>query len=393
MMKKRIGTMLLALAVALTTLSVSAFAITADDLQNGPNSMAMITIENEDCLQIEKVQDLSVKISKEGTSIEIPVKNVELDGELVNMWLGYGTERISNEIMAELVALQGPINMLAYKENPEKLAEDIGDVLEDWEVEILGLPEGHYTYSGGAIVLTQEIFQQIVELVKEIFGEEFGEFTTFKELIEKILADAELSLEDLDPETRAELEDLINNIDPIIAYLTSAEFSGFLIYGAELACDCPFLYEYQIMHRYYQRVDGKLKLVGTVNEGEYDSEYEEYYLVGEEGDLIGAKDFLKRSYNGVSYEFVGSYDMDVLYKDQDESLKDYKLESFRLGDDWTEGLVLRYVIDEEPLADVEQQGNGEKSPDTGDQSPITACIVLLVTAVLAAGAVAAYNKK
>lgn len=386
-MKRKICAILLSMTLMMTAFTQVGFADLVDDIKKGPNTIAMVTVENPDCVELVNVKDLEVRLSKPsaGINITIPVQNIEIEGEVMNVWLGTGKERITDAVMKQLADIQGKIDLGGYEETPEDIVEDIGDVLEGFDVDILGLPADHYTYGASAFVLTNDIFKQIVELFKEMIDEYYGEFTTFKELIESLMKDLDISMEDLDPETKAIFQEIIANIDPLLAYLTSEDFSGLLICGATLVCACPDIEEYQIQHRYYERIDGKLKLVGIVREGEYDEWYEDYYIKGTYGSKISAKDFLKTDYNGVSYEFIGSYDTDVIYDDWKWSK--YKISTFTLGTDWTDGLILRYVIDKGTTI------SGEKSPDTGDHAPIGIYIALLVTAILAAGAIAAYNKK
>lgn len=385
-MKRKICAIFLTAIMLMTVVTQAAFADITDDLKNGPNTIAMITVENADCVELENIKDLEVRLSKPsaGINITIPVQNVEMDGEVMNIWLGAGKERVTDAVMKQLADIQGDINLGGYSEEPEDLIEDLGYVLEGFDVEIVGLPEDHYTYSASAFVLTNEIFKEMVDMVKELIGSEYGEFTTFKELIEAFMKEMGMSLDDFEPDLRESIQKLIDSIDPAIAYLTSEEFSGLLIFGADLSCLCPEIWRYQIQQRYYEYIDGKLTLIGTVNLGEYDSFNQDKYLEGELGQLIRGKDFIDTEYKGRTYKYIGSYDYFSIYGG---AWKDDELESFRLGEDFSMGLVLRYVIGEKPAPAK------EKSPDTGDESQLAMYIILLVGAVTAAGAMTVCAKK
>ena len=305
--------------------------------------------------------------------------------------------------MKELAEVQGKIDLGTYEKDPEKFLTDIDDILSKFNVEIIGLPENHYSVVSSSMILTNDIFQQIVDMFKELIKEEAGDFDSFADLIDQLLTESGLTMEqflaELDPEDAAAVKDLLENLDPLLDYITSADFSGLLIAGAELACECPSIDYFQIIHRYYERTDGgKLKLLATVYEGTYDDYFDGKCLQGYSGDIIKAKNFVNCKYDGQLFEFMGSYDSYVLFDDYKWS--DYELDSFTLGDWETDGLVLRYVIDSDKtaaapggIAGTGDSDKGDPLPDTGDRSSLGMYIVLLFTALGASGAIAGYHRK
>ena len=72
----------------------------------------------------------------------------------------------------------------------KKFLTDIDNVLSKFHVEIIGLPENHYSVVSSSIILTNDIFQQIVDMFKELIKEEVGDFDSFASLIDVLLQDA-----------------------------------------------------------------------------------------------------------------------------------------------------------------------------------------------------------
>lgn len=413
---KRVFAGLLALAMALSVTTASAFAGVMDQIKDSNNAMAVVMVENPDCEKLPEIGDLTVRISsaEAGIDIKVPVQKLSESEDFLCMWLGIPEERLSDEMMKKLAEIQGKIDLQEIGET----IEDVEMLLTKFQVEVQGLPEGHYVTQGGALVITNEIYRQAIDIIRQALKEEGVEFDSFSELIEKMLDDAGMTLDDIfdmsdltdeewaelaemgvTKETLDQMKELIVNIDQVIDYLCSDEFTGVLIAGAYLTCSCPEMTEYQIQHRYYERVDGKLKLVGTVHEGVYDADLKAYYLTGKSGTVIRASDFKNTSYKGRTYSYMGSYDDFALY----DKWKGYEMKSFVLGEDFTNGLVLRYVYDKGgSAAPAGNGGNGggqsdpaagsETAPQTGDNAPMGMYILLLITAVAATGSVAAYKR-
>ncbi|MGN0659083.1 MAG: hypothetical protein ACI4LA_05700 [Emergencia sp.] len=417
MKKKRTLAVLLSLVMVFAAFQTAVYAWSPEDMKNQPNAMAVVTVASEDCTVLPEVGDLSVTLSsaEAGIDITVPVQKIDDADGLVTMWLGVPEERISDAVMKKLDEIQGKIDLGAYADSPEKFLEEADGLLSGFTVRVNGLPEGHYVTGGSAVVITNEIYRQAVDMLRQILEEEVGQFDTFSGLIQQFLDDAGLTLDEIfdtsdmtaedweelaaagiTQETLDAIKDLILNIDAVIEYMCSEDFTGVLIAGAVLSCDCPEIMSYQIQHRYYEKVNGKTKLVSVVYEGEYSDLAETWFMSGAAGDVIRGADFRNDTYKGRTYTYMGSYDSTVIYDDFKWS--QYEMDSFVLGgDDNIFGLVLRYVYDKEGAAasggseDGSDSGDGSV-PATGDSKPIGMYILLLVTAVAATGAVAAYRR-
>lgn len=376
--------------------STSAYADIVDDLKKEPNAMALVTIDNEDCVEIPNLKDLSVRITAPGTKIDItiPVEKVEAEGDTLGFWLGYPKDRISDAIMNELAEVQGKIDLGMYEKDPEKFMTDVDNILSKFNVEIIGLPENHYSVVSSSMILTNDIFRQVAEMFKDLIKEEVGDFDSFADLIDVLLKENGVTLDELleglEPEEAAAVKDLLENMDPLLNYITSSEYSGLLIAGAQLACECPTIDYFQIIHKYYERTGGKLKLLATVYDGTYDEFYEAKYLQGYSGDVIKAKSFINCKYEGKLFQYLGSYDSYALYDGYQWSK--YKLDSFTLGDWQTDGLVLRYVIDVNKKEPVSAAATSQ-APDTGDRASLGMYVLMLFVALGATGAIAGHRKK
>ena len=151
---------------------------------------------------------------------------------------------------------------------------------------------------------------------------------------------------------------------------------------------------YSVEHRYYERVNGKLKLIGTVEEGE---EADAYFLKGISGTIISAKDFKQPVYQGRTYKYLGSYDDAALYDDY--KWQNYKLDSFELGDEDYFGLVLRYVYDKDGsaaaggAAGASGEGDEQSAPPTGDEAPLGIYVLVLAAACCATAVTATMRRK
>ena len=139
----------------------------------------------------------------------------------------------------------------------------------------------------------------MLELILEAMGTDLEEvLNELDSLSDEDLQDMEMTREDIEM-----IKSWLLNIDEVIAYLSGDEFTGLLSADIMLDCDCPYIESYQISHRYYEKRGGKLKLVGIVHEGEYNEDYEGYYLTGKSGDIIKASDFINTSYKGKGLPF------------------------------------------------------------------------------------------
>lgn len=413
-MKKKFFVSLLAVMLVIVSLCQIAFADFMDEVKKSPNAVVMVSVDNEDCLELENLKDLKVRVTCPGAGLDmtVPMEEVQMAGETMGLWLGFPSEKISDAIMNKLAEMQGELDLGELEKDPKldmTSMEDAGDVIEDienllTEVEITveGLPEGHYVVDSSAAILTHEICKAAIDMIMEAAREEFGEVNSFSELFDKLMEQLGLDLDEvLDTSawteedwenleemgiTEADIENiktLIANLDPLIEYITSEEFSGILIANAYLVCECPQICDYTVEHRYYERVNGKLKLVGTVDEGE---EAEAYILQGKEGDVIYAEDFKQPVYQGKTYEYLGSYSDYALYDDY--NWKYHRMKSLTLGDyEFGSGLVLRYVYDQDGsgtaggTAGTSGRGDGQSAPATGDEQPLDIYVLVLAAAL------------
>ncbi len=422
-MKKKFFVSFLAVMLVMVTLCQTAFADYMDDVKNSQNAVVMVSVDNEDCEELKNLKDLKVRISceKAGLDVTVPVEEVMMDGETMGLWLGYPSEKISDAIMNKLAELQGKIDLddfIGDDETDLPDMEDTGDVigdieslLTDVELTVEGLPAGHYVVESSAAIITHEICKEAFDLIMEAAKAEFGEVSSFSELFDKLMEQLGLDLDELldtsswtdedwknleemgiTAEAIESIKTLIANLDPLMEYMISEEFSGLLIADAYLTCQCPELFYYSIEHRYYERVGGKLKLVASVKEGD-ESNY--YTLTGLEGDIISAKNFKTPVYQGRTYKYLGSYDDSALY---DYKWENYKLDSFELGDEDYYGLILRYVYDKDGSgAGAGSTGSGstggESAPATGDETPLGVYVLVLVAAACWAGRVVVKLKR
>ncbi len=409
-MKKKLFVSMLTVLLVLTALPQMVFADILDDIKNAPNAIALITVDNENCRELLGMEGLQLHVTSEGTDIDvvIPVEKVtEEDGTSLGLWLGTPSEKISDAVMQKLAEIQGELDLAGAEEDPEGFIAEIERLLTNFTITVEGLPEGHFISESGAVIVTHEILRQVLDMIMEAAKEEFGEVESFSALFKKILEEAGIDLDEmLDTSTWTEedweilaemgmtpadieaMKELIAQIDPLIAYLTSEEFSGILFAGAVLYCECPEWIYYSVEHRYYERVGGKLKLVATVQEGEA-SDY--YTLEGMEGEVIAAKNFKQPVYQGRTYTYLGSYDDAACYDDY--QWQKYKLDSFVLGDEDYYGLVLRYVYEKDgsgAAGDSAGTDNGQAAPPTGDATPLG--VYVLILAVSAEG-IAVLRKK
>ncbi len=84
-MKKNLKRKLICLLTALLvtmSFTASVFALSTeellDEMKKSPNAMALVFIDNEECLELPNLKDLQVRVSAEGTGIDlrIPVEMV-----------------------------------------------------------------------------------------------------------------------------------------------------------------------------------------------------------------------------------------------------------------------------------------------------------------------------
>lgn len=410
MKKKRflIIVMIIAMFTAIIAPTASAKSIDINDIQNMPNAICFAMF-NPYCRYMNELKDVSVKITKAGTDVNIviPIKPMKIDDTMIGeffgdeeapdsaeltFWVSDETAQLSEAVMEQLKEIQGKVDLGTY--GSEKTIRAIEKALGNFKLELIGDGTEHYTVEddGGAIILTNDIFQQIVSIIKEAYGYETDkEFESFASLIKEIMADSEIDINKLSAEEKAAIEDLINNIDPIVEYLQSNDFRGVFVGGVYADCDC-FDIEYTVQNRYYKNVNGKLELVGT----EYVMNGNEKLFVAYNGDMLDFNQYINTSYKGQTYKYVGCYDSWCVGSDYNEyigkftkfsDIDDYKLEQtkFELAEDteygFSEGVILCYVVD----------GQTQATPNTGDG--IYTAVSILGTALMAGGVSIVLKKK
>lgn len=408
----------------ITAIPVTAFAEeTASLAEQVPDVTANVLLFNTECLELPNLEDdLSMVISRktDGSVIaEIPLTTVvDEDGEeTTGYWQGIAMDALTDEVMDELIALQGELEMddiSTYNSVEEAddvledIEEEVSDILDGFNVTLSGAPEGHYEVETIASVMTSEIMEYVIELLKEVFAYEMQSENpdyvvpeSFSQLIKDYLEYAEISLDELAEELGMEalLDDTTwAEVDEAVEFLCSDEFKGMLVVNAYLDCDCPETISYEVVHEYYKVVDGKKTLVGTASYGPLGSEYDDgYYYEGKTGDLIKAEDYINCEFGGKTYKYVGSY----------EYFDEYELSEFTLSGGWDDpyGLILRYELEEDAddnsgvntgsdknnqttdtdnksgNSDVKVNATNAKAAQTGDHSHLGRYIVLLVAAV------------
>ena len=427
-MKRRVTVLFLSLMMALS-ISVPSFAATDGDPGSKvkvPEAVALVTVENIDCILLNEIGDeLNVKISfKNGDSIaEIPVIRVKEAGEdMVALWLGEKPEReITDAVKKSMKTLQTEFHLGSYKELKaifesadekeiekyiEDLAKELENIFSNYEVELIGLPErdGHeFKTESGTMIMTNELVNEFIGIFKDMIGDAFGwsaaelgQINSLSSLIKKfeselikagimkkgqdLISFAEEFMEmKFTEEEKAQIKDELDKIDATLSYMKSEDYSGTVITGVYVTCGCPFKVEYEIVHQYFKEVNGKMKLIGTVNYAPNDGFY-----VGFSGDTVKASDYIRCRYKGETYKYIGSYNS-YIEMEPEEVAEYYNNEEW-----WEEDALDEYVLDEDdPYAPLglllryEIRASSASSPETGDNSSMLPYIITLVLSLAA----------
>jgi len=431
----------LSLLLIISSLQVTAFAT---DGQQPPaekkemsNMVFMAMPENLDCKELESLKDVQAKLvlTKETdptVTAELPLiyekelggligesyvegeamktiiadltANQEQYGDLLNL-----DELNLDELFGTDEDLTEEASAFSKKQMAKKLSEALAEEAEEFNifsgytVTIEGLPE-HFTVQHTGVVVTGELLLDVFDLMKKLMAElleipELKDAQTVQEMLdgfaksieydsfEAMLADFEMTTEEI-----AELNTGIAAIEDMFNQAKAGTFESVFTDIGVLKCTCPVLEFFEIYHEYYKEVDGKRTLVKRVAENE--DEWGFSNLTGESGSFIRAADWLKCEYNGVTYDFVNSYDSWVMYDEKpvwDENI----VTEFKLGDYMYSGLVLRYVhVEDSTVAtDVDDDADVEEAPLTGDRTQIGLYVALLATAVIAIAALLIYKRK
>ena len=392
-MKTRILAVLMAMILSVLSVQMIVLAENEGGEDNKVYGDAIVTVsvDNPDCLQLSELEAaeitavIGLKNDDSFVPLEIPVEAIDMDMEgesaELSFWLGYKEKAIEkafldhlSEIQGNLFAdMEGETDMSELEDDAEEMLDDASDLLNEITIEFKGLPE-HYKLDmemSSCTIVTSELVKAIVEMVEELLAliyedinlEELG----VKGLLDEILKEEGSSLDELiaelateDQELAAQVEELFQEIDDTLAYMQSDEFPGVLFVGATVSCDCPVKDYYEIFHEYYKNVDGNLELIGF--------EFEEYEAYS--GTVVKAEDYIKCDYEGVTYEYKGSFDLDVMYED---AYNEYDWSAYELDEGVVDeefwGLLLRYEIIEEISEEEEENIPAETLPtDIDDQN-------------------------
>ena len=449
-MKRRFLSILIVIMMLCSGITVTAFA-DSEKVTDMPEAVVLVQVSNAECKMVEKMTDLTVDIKlKDGRDvINVPVERVEAQGDdTIALWLGYSMDKIDAQIKADMAEFQKDYHLGSYEEfmdNIFSLLFDAGDAYKDlmaifdnYEIVINGIPEDtdhEFKIETSTMLITSTIVSELFDIAVGLLGELFelskdetaniNNFSDIITLLNDFLIEEEMleegqdifdllmeSMEDSDI-SKEELVAAVTEMDEMLDYLRSEEYTGTVFAGVYMDCECPYTVEYTIYHQYFKEVDGKMVLTGTVNNGPlnyedkykemfgedftsfFDYEFEKYYYECLSNQIIYAADYVQPEFNGETYNYVGSYgsstlvwpDMSFFWTDEndyitldelyaaDEWWTEYKYNKIDFSDeDYPSGLVLRYEILE------------DSTPDTGDTSNMTPfyIIMMLALAVMAA---------
>ena len=438
-----------ALLILIASMQVAVFAEegteSTETTMQVPNFVVMVTPENMDCTELETLTGVEAKmvLTKEADptiTVELPlVYDKDLGGFMA---ASYVESDAMQTILADLAVNQAQyddllnlddLNMDGLDEvnvdegvelpSANRLAKTLSETLDEateeidiyqgYKVELQGLPEGgHFTYEHSGLVLTSELIVEIFDFAKELFAEileipEVKDAQTVQEILdalakmmeyeslEAMLVDFEMTEEEM-----TQLNAMVALVEDVLAQAKAGTFAGILVDSGYLTCACPDLEYYEIYHEYYKEVNGKRTLVARIAENS--DEWGSSMVTGEAGDYIRAEDWIQCEFDGLTYDYVNSYDSWVMYDEEPKWDSDIVTE-FKLGDFEYSGLVLRYVYVEEPEVTVdpspEDDGDqeltqqDEEAPLTGDHTPIGLYVALLITALVAVVVLFAYKKR
>lgn len=385
----RRGILALLMAAILSIVSVQMTALAENEGGTSEpvygDAIVTVSVENPECLQLNELEAaeitavIGLKSVTDFEPLEIPVESLEMDLEgeeaELSFWLGYKEKAIEKAFLTYLSDLQGDIlgdleeefegdaDISEMEENVEEVLEETSALLNEITIEFKGLPE-HYKVDMDYTIVTHEVVTAIVEMIHELLSWIYPEINIDElgvtGLIEMILEEEGTSLDKLiaelateDPELAEQVKVLFEEIDKTLAYMQSDEFPGLLFAGATLSCDCPVKASGQILHEYYKNVNGTLEYVGSKTE-----DLEDYT-----GKIIKADDYVKCEYDGVVYEYMGSFNADVMFEEAYfvYDWSGYEMNEFALGDENYWALLLRYeIIGEKDSVEEIQDNDKEK---------------------------------
>ena len=412
-MNKRFVAICVTIMLTLLSLPMSVQAENEDENIYG-DAIVTVSVENPECLQIHELEAaqitavIGLKNKPEFTPLEIPVEalNMEVNDENAELsfWLGYKEKTIEKAFLDYLSDIQGDIfadiseglkedsDTSQVEDDAEEMLDEASAVLNEITIELQGLPE-HYKLdmeTSSCTIVTNEVVKAIVGIIETLLELLYPDINMetigIQGLFDEILKQEGTSLDELiaelaaeDPELAGQVRQLFEEIDSTLEYMQSDKFPGILFVGATLSCACPVKEYYEITHEYYKKVDGKLVYVNS----EYE-DYEDY-----EGKVIKAEDYVKCEYDGIVYEFKGSFNPDVVFEDvyYEYDWSSYALDEITVGDEEIGGLLLRYEIEEEtdPIVPGEMEepimSEKEVAPATGDEQNVRFYLAIVAVAV------------
>lgn len=387
---KRGIVIVLALMMVMGMLPATAFAETKQE----PNFQGDVSLDNPYCKEFESLDKLAeLPLIMTITSDTDPSETASFELEFDEEWQEFTVETYDDSaemtaIMEQILANRAP-DADAWWEDEIEPEEYMAALFDGYTVSLNLGEDCHWTGKlfDGDITSNKDIileFEFSVELLIEmynIFAEEFGEepitlaeeempqtYEAFMLLMANLSGETQYSsyeeaLRDpINELTEEEIQEALAEIrksDEELAAARAAteEYPIGMYISMVLCCDCPTMVEYSILHQYLVEKDGELIEIDWLYEEEF-FEDEYFYLYDEAGTTVYAKDFVREVYEGADEKYVGkqfaymgSYNEDALWEeDATADFSEYALDEFVL-DEESEicGLVLRYVLVEEPL--------------------------------------------
>lgn len=380
----------LALMMVMGMLPATAFAETNQE----PNFYGDVSLDNPYCEEFESLDKLAeLPLIMTITSDTDPSETASFELEFDDEWWEFSVETYDDSvemtaIMERILANRGPVED-AWLEDEIELEEYVAALFDGYTVSLNLGEDCHWTGElfDGDITSNKDIileFEFLVEFLIEmynIFAEELGEepitlteeempqtYEAFMLFMVNLTGETQYSsyeeaLRDpINELTEAEIQEALAEIrksDEELAAARAAaeEYPIGLYISMVLCCDCPWMVEYSISHQYLVEKDGELIEIDWLYEEELFDD-EDFYLYDEAGTTVYAKDFVREIYEGVDEKYVGkqfaymgSYNEEALWEeDATADFSEYALDEFVL-DEESEiyGLVLRYILVEEPL--------------------------------------------
>lgn len=359
-----------------------------------PHFSGDVSLDNPYCEEFESLDKLAeLPLIMTITSDTDPSETASFELEFDEEWQEFTVETYDDSaemtaIMEQILANRAPVAD-AWWEDEIELEEYVAALFDGYTVSLNLGEDCHWTGElfDGDITSNKDVileFEFAVEFLIEmynIFAEELGEepltlteeempqtYEAFMLLMVNLSGETQYSsyeeaLSDpINELTEEEIQEALAEIrksDEELAAARAAteEYPIGMYISMVLCCDCPWMVDYGISHQYLVEKDGKLVEIDCLYEEEFFDD-EDFYLYDEAGTTVYAKDFVREIYEGVDekyvgkqFAYVGSYNEEALWEeDATADFSEYALDEFVL-DEESEiyGLVLRYILVEEPL--------------------------------------------